>query len=258
MIFGTQTTIDAGTYPRLLGERGIEAARIVSQACPGLADTISEDREGSKTAAEIRRWVAAALEKNLRRDTPVVACLACTHYGYRRDQFADAFAEVGVTATVINPNERAAGDLFPGQDSTMCSGDGGGDFPRHTQHVGFRMSLHLPRFRCLRRIPHLHRGARVCQARGHGDHRLRARACRGFIQHAAQHHRQGGAGQQQPGDELRGCRRVDAYLPAGNGSHPAALGMDPDHAQRVYITRIRRIPNNQVRIALLQHFYGGL
>src|SRR5687768_15540187 len=38
MIFGTQTTIDAGTYPRLLAERGVEPSRIVSQACPGLAD----------------------------------------------------------------------------------------------------------------------------------------------------------------------------------------------------------------------------
>src|SRR5262249_28860650 len=44
MIFGTQTTIDAGAYPRLLEERGIAPSRIVSQACPELADTISEDR----------------------------------------------------------------------------------------------------------------------------------------------------------------------------------------------------------------------
>jgi glutamate racemase len=116
MIFGTQTTIDAGTYPRLLIERGVEPSRIVSQACPGLADTISEDREGTKTRAEIRGWVGAALDKLQHTRAPIVACLACTHYGYRKDLFAAAFEEAGIGATVINPNESSVDDLF-GQHS---------------------------------------------------------------------------------------------------------------------------------------------
>jgi glutamate racemase len=112
IIFGTQTTIDAGAYPRLLQARGVDPSRFVSQACPGLADTISEDREGLKTKAEIARWVGTAIEKMQRRDRPVVACLACTHYGYRKDFFAGAFAGAGIAAKVINPNERAVDDLF--------------------------------------------------------------------------------------------------------------------------------------------------
>lgn len=112
LIFGTQTTIDAGTYPRLLEERGIAPSRIVSQACPGLADVISEDREGTKTAAEIRRWVGAALARRGDAETPAIAYLACTHYGYRADFFSAAFEEAGVRATVIDPNERAVDDLF--------------------------------------------------------------------------------------------------------------------------------------------------
>ena len=115
IIFGTQTTIDAGTYPRLLIDRGVAPSRIVSQACPGLADTISEDREGTKTSAEIRRWVRTAIEKMPDRDAPVVAALACTHYGYRKELFAAAFEEAGVRASVVNPNERAVDDLFGGQ-----------------------------------------------------------------------------------------------------------------------------------------------
>lgn len=110
MIFGTQTTTDAGAYPRLLEERGIDPARIVSQACPGLADTISEDRQGTKAAAEIRGWANAAIAKMQTADAPVVACLACTHYGYRKELFAEALA-----AKVINPNESAVDDLFPPQ-----------------------------------------------------------------------------------------------------------------------------------------------
>lgn len=113
MIFGTQTTIDAREYPRLLELRGIAPNRIVSQACPGLADTISEDREGSKTGEEIRGWVNAAIAKTEIPNAPVVACLACTHYGYRKEVFADALQERGLSAKVINPNESAVQDLFP-------------------------------------------------------------------------------------------------------------------------------------------------
>ena len=112
MIFGTQTTIDAGAYPRLLEASGVDATRIVSQACPGLADTISEDREGTRTRAEIEGWVNAAIARMHEKDRPVVACLACTHYGYRKDLFAAALAEAGMRATVVNPNERAVDDLF--------------------------------------------------------------------------------------------------------------------------------------------------
>jgi len=108
MIFGTQTTIDSGVYPRELQARGVDASRIVTQACPGLADVISEDREGTKAEAEIRKWVDAAMAKMRRRDAPIVACLACTHYGYRKEMFASALGD----AIVINPNESAVGDLF--------------------------------------------------------------------------------------------------------------------------------------------------
>jgi glutamate racemase len=109
VIFGTQTTIDSGVYPRRLQERGIDASRIVTQACPGLADVISEDRDGTKARPEIEKWVAAAVAKMPKRDAPIVACLACTHYGYRKDLFAEA---LGGGATVINPNESAVYDIF--------------------------------------------------------------------------------------------------------------------------------------------------
>ena len=128
LIFATQTTTDAGAYPRLLSERGVDPSRIVSQACPGLADVISEDRTGDRAEAEIRRWVAEAMAKVPRRDAPVVACLACTHYGYRKEMFAAAMPG----AIVINPNESAVGDLF----------DRGGD--SHEVDVRFVTRYALP------------------------------------------------------------------------------------------------------------------
>jgi glutamate racemase len=112
IIFGTQTTIDSGAWPQLLEARGVEASRIISQACPGLADTISEDREGVRTKSEIVRWVRTAIDRMQRTDRPVVACLACTHYGYRKELFAEALADARIQATVVNPNERAVDDLF--------------------------------------------------------------------------------------------------------------------------------------------------
>ena len=116
IIFGTPTTIEAGTYPRLLEERGIEPSRIISQACPGLADTISEDREGTNTVSQIQHWLGTALEKMTHTGMPMVAALACTHYGYRKDVFAEAFDERGIRATVVDPNERAVEDLFGTSD----------------------------------------------------------------------------------------------------------------------------------------------
>jgi len=122
MIFATQTTIDAGAYEHLLQARGVEASHIISQACPGLADTISEDREGARARVQIAKWVSAAIERMPDASAPVVACLACTHYGYRKQLFADALAGAGIHATVVNPNERAVDDMFgtPSQDSGSC------------------------------------------------------------------------------------------------------------------------------------------
>lgn len=112
IVFATETTIEAGTYPRLLEEHGIDASRIVAQACPGLASTISQDREGTRTRVAIRHCVDAALARIPECDAPVVAALACTHYGYRRELFTEAFAAAGIRSTVINPNERAVDDIF--------------------------------------------------------------------------------------------------------------------------------------------------
>lgn len=112
MIFGTQTTIETGTYARLLEQRGVDPSRIISQACPGLADTISEDREGSRAADEIRGWVSAAVSRLGDPSSHVLAYLACTHYGYRRELFIAAFDDAEIESEVLNPNERAAHDLF--------------------------------------------------------------------------------------------------------------------------------------------------
>lgn len=114
LVFGTQTTIDAGAYPRMLVDGGIDSSRIVSQACPGLADTISEDRDGTRARREITSWAGSALSK-ARSGAPLVAALACTHYGYRKDDFRAALEAGGRRAVVIDPNESAVDEILPGK-----------------------------------------------------------------------------------------------------------------------------------------------
>ena len=112
MIFGTVTTISAGTFHDRLLEGGVAEARIVSQACPDLADTISEDRGGEKAKALIEKYVRDALAK---MNVPAASCLAylaCTHYGYRKELFSRVFEEAGVETEILNPNELVVDDLF--------------------------------------------------------------------------------------------------------------------------------------------------
>lgn len=124
LIFGTPTTIEAQTYPSMLIDRGVHEARIVSQACPGLADTISEDRGGLQAEAEIRKFVRAALE-NLENPPPSsLTFLACTHYGYRKELFSASLAEAGIQTSILNPNEFMVDDLqaLIGGDSNAHTG----------------------------------------------------------------------------------------------------------------------------------------
>ncbi|RLE21928.1 MAG: hypothetical protein DRJ61_02970 [Acidobacteria bacterium] len=112
VIFGTVTTIEEQTYPELLKHGGIDEDRIIAQACPSLADTISEDRQGSKARQKIREFVGEALDRSTTPAAEFLAYLACTHYGYRKEFFAETFAKRGIAVQVLNPNEFVANDLF--------------------------------------------------------------------------------------------------------------------------------------------------
>jgi glutamate racemase len=111
-IFGTVTTIEEGTYQNLLKHHGIDEDRVISQACPSLADTISEDRQGSSAKRKIEGYVDAAIEKTTLPVAHHLTYLACTHYGYRKGYFAETFEERGINTDVLNPNEFVIDDIF--------------------------------------------------------------------------------------------------------------------------------------------------
>ena len=111
-IFGTLTTIGEGAYSKFLQSRGIPGERIIPQACPTLADTISTDQQGNQVLEEIRKYTTEAIRKSRSENARYLAYLGCTHYGYRRAFFAQAFQEMDMDVQVLDPNEHAVYDLF--------------------------------------------------------------------------------------------------------------------------------------------------
>ncbi len=118
-IFGTITTIGEQTFPDLLKQQGIHEARIIAQACPSLADTISEDRQGLDAQEKIKKYVREAIDKSPLPPTHHLTYLACTHYGYRREFFATAFDEHGIRTKILNPNQFVIDDLFASSERNL-------------------------------------------------------------------------------------------------------------------------------------------
>ena len=120
IIFGTETTIAAGTHRALLEQAGIHPDRIVTQACPNLAGEIEADALSEAVETAIDLFAEEAIGQAPADSARVVAGLCCTHYGYRRDRFA---AALGVAARgpvdVVNPNERMSDVLFPAGKSAV-------------------------------------------------------------------------------------------------------------------------------------------
>lgn len=123
-IFGTDTTIEEQTYSRLLQQNGIDATRIISQACPSLADTISEDRQGLRVKKKIEKYVDEATGKTTVPATHHLTYLACTHYGYRKGYFSKAFEERGVKTKILNPNEFVVDELFEKYEGKLTNTEG--------------------------------------------------------------------------------------------------------------------------------------
>ncbi len=114
IIFGTETTIEAGTHRQLLMEMGIDSARLVPQACPNLAGEIEADAQSDLVHTAVDLFVSDALGKTSGTAGTVIAGLYCTHYGYVASQFDEALRGQGITrAEVIDPNARMGDVLFP-------------------------------------------------------------------------------------------------------------------------------------------------
>lgn len=114
IVFGTETTIAAGTHRELLVSRGITPDRIVTQACPDLAGKIENDARSETVSTAIDLFAGEAMGNVRRKESPLVAGLCCTHYGYCGEMFASSLRGIGAAdVTVVNPNSRMSDVLFP-------------------------------------------------------------------------------------------------------------------------------------------------
>ena len=114
LIFATPTTINAKTLQHELYKKGIAEKRIISQACPDLANQISNDPDGLKVADNIKHWVRQALLKlPVDSSHELIIYLGCTHYSYREKLFQTAFDNEGYKKlALVNPNLDAAQAIF--------------------------------------------------------------------------------------------------------------------------------------------------
>jgi glutamate racemase len=114
IVFGTETTIGAGTHKRLLMERGVRPDRIIAQACPELAGKIERDARGESVQDAIGQFAGEAVAKSGVSTERIVAALCCTHYGYCAGFFQAALAkQTGGEVTILDPNMRMSRLLFP-------------------------------------------------------------------------------------------------------------------------------------------------
>jgi glutamate racemase len=111
LVFATKTTIESGAHRKLLVEKGVAPERVVGEACPKLAGAIERGTASDETTAYVKKFVAEALEKRQTKDGPLVVSLNCTHFGYVKPLWEQAFAGSGYPGVkVLDPNPRM-GDL---------------------------------------------------------------------------------------------------------------------------------------------------
>jgi len=109
ILFGTETTIGEGEHKKRLLEKGVQEEQIITQACPELASYIEKGYKSDDTGLLIESYVDEALAKRKNPVAPVLASLACTHYGYSVDIWNKVFEARRVKSfAILNPNSKMA------------------------------------------------------------------------------------------------------------------------------------------------------
>ena len=104
VILGAETTIKENIYFKGLVNFSIPKDKIISQSCPELANTISNDPDGSKVYQLIDSYLNEALKSVNTDDETVLLYLGCTHYGYRTELFKRYLDKYEISYKIINPN----------------------------------------------------------------------------------------------------------------------------------------------------------
>ncbi len=112
LILGTRTTIEERVHQQKLVQKGVDASRILAQACHGVATEIEKDPKGAAVAQLIDAYMEEAAPK-LNNRNMVYAALCCTHFLYSRDLFKEKLSDrLSVEIVLLNPNKAMSGFFF--------------------------------------------------------------------------------------------------------------------------------------------------
>jgi glutamate racemase len=113
ILFGTQTTVNEGTYPDELEKRGFLPERIISQACPELVSYIERGYDSDETEMLVLAYADEALQQLGSPGPELYVSFNCTHYGYSLGLWEKAFESLGVKPRAfLNPNFKMNDFLF--------------------------------------------------------------------------------------------------------------------------------------------------
>jgi glutamate racemase len=125
LILGTRTTVSENSHKERLIQKGIDADRIETQACHGVATEIEKDPESRTVVDLIDGYVREAAAKIKDRRRTVLAALCCTHFGYSSHIFLQKIkAHIADNVEVLNPNALLSNFLFTlGSDLNLNKSD---------------------------------------------------------------------------------------------------------------------------------------
>ena len=120
IIFATETTTEAGTYPRLISA---ESSVVSAQECPELAHSISNDASGEACKTLLTNYVSEALDRFDSKPHSVFAFLGCTHYGYQAEIFKTLLDEQGCANQILNPTDLLVEQLVSNSSAKILRED---------------------------------------------------------------------------------------------------------------------------------------
>jgi glutamate racemase len=112
VLMGTKTTIESGVHFERLIARGIDARRVASVPCHGLAGAIERDVDGPRTT-ELLAECAARAAAAAPTGAMLFMGLCCTHYGYIAVRLVDAVARLtSRRVRALDPNLQVTAGLL--------------------------------------------------------------------------------------------------------------------------------------------------
>ena len=122
LVLGTLTMIAENRHKEILMEKGIDAERIITQACDGLATAIEGNPEGAAVVELTDRYIGEAASKIDPYSGTLFVALCCTHFGYIAPIIAQKVKQhVAEDVVILNPNTVMSEFLFEQGNDIVCS-----------------------------------------------------------------------------------------------------------------------------------------